>query len=111
MQPDDHSSDVCLFLLVCSVFWDLYCAAPERRDTCDHSSEAKAFHDYVSILSVCIYIYLLYPHPMRVANLMVTVIVQVKLITASLDTFGHGSLWKIVPIQDYWFKICDTQPS
>ena len=32
-----------------SVFWDLYCAAPERRETCDHSSEAKAFHDYVSI--------------------------------------------------------------
>lgn len=31
-----------------SVFWDLYCAAPERRETCDHSSEAKAFHDYVS---------------------------------------------------------------
>lgn len=31
-----------------SVFWDLYCAAPERRDTCEHSSEAKAFHDYVS---------------------------------------------------------------
>ena len=30
------------------MFWDLYCAAPERRDTCDHSSEAKAFHDYVS---------------------------------------------------------------
>jgi hypothetical protein len=29
-----------------SVFWDLYCAAPERRDTCEHSSEAKAFHDY-----------------------------------------------------------------
>ena len=33
----------------CSVFWDLYCAAPERRDTCEHSSEAKAFHDYVSL--------------------------------------------------------------
>ena len=33
-----------------SVFWDLYCAAPERRETCDHSSEAKAFHDYVSSL-------------------------------------------------------------
>lgn len=32
-----------------SVFWDLYCAAPERRDSCEHSSEAKAFHDYVSI--------------------------------------------------------------
>ncbi|KAK5615491.1 Single-stranded DNA-binding protein 3, partial [Goodea atripinnis] len=31
------------------VFWDLYCAAPERRDTCEHSSEAKAFHDYVSL--------------------------------------------------------------
>ncbi|KAK2569771.1 Single-stranded DNA-binding protein 3 [Acropora cervicornis] len=30
------------------VFWDLYCAAPERRDSCDHSSEAKAFHDYSS---------------------------------------------------------------
>ncbi|NP_001387304.1 single-stranded DNA-binding protein 2 isoform 38 [Homo sapiens] len=28
------------------VFWDLYCAAPERRETCEHSSEAKAFHDY-----------------------------------------------------------------
>lgn len=35
-------------LLLYSVFWDLYCAAPERRDTCEHSSEAKAFHDYVS---------------------------------------------------------------
>lgn len=34
--------------MIDSVFWDLYCAAPERRDTCDHSSEAKAFHDYVS---------------------------------------------------------------
>jgi len=34
--------------VLCSVFWDLYCAAPERRDTCEHSSEAKAFHDYVS---------------------------------------------------------------
>lgn len=32
-----------------SVFWDLYSAAPERRDSCEHSSEAKAFHDYVSI--------------------------------------------------------------
>ena len=32
-----------------SVFWDLYCAAPERRETCDHSSEAKAFHDYVRL--------------------------------------------------------------
>ncbi|MGH0171255.1 UNVERIFIED_CONTAM: hypothetical protein FKN15_065034 [Acipenser sinensis] len=29
-----------------SVFWDLYCAAPDRRETCEHSSEAKAFHDY-----------------------------------------------------------------
>eukprot|EP00069_Balaena_mysticetus_P007071 bmy_18964T0 len=29
-----------------NVFWDLYCAAPERRETCEHSSEAKAFHDY-----------------------------------------------------------------
>lgn len=38
-----------LFSLYPSVFWDLYCAAPERRDTCEHSSEAKAFHDYVSI--------------------------------------------------------------
>lgn len=39
-------------LHVFSVFWDLYCAAPERRDTCEHSSEAKAFHDYVCILIV-----------------------------------------------------------
>lgn len=34
---------------ICSVFWDLYCAAPERREQCEHSSEAKAFHDYVRI--------------------------------------------------------------
>uniref|UniRef100_A0A5F4VWL9 Single stranded DNA binding protein 2 n=1 Tax=Callithrix jacchus TaxID=9483 RepID=A0A5F4VWL9_CALJA len=33
----------CIYFLV---FWDLYCAAPERRETCEHSSEAKAFHDY-----------------------------------------------------------------
>ena len=39
-------------LFVFSVFWDLYCAAPERRETCDHSSEAKAFHDYVSITNI-----------------------------------------------------------
>ena len=39
-------------ILYCSVFWDLYCAAPERRETCDHSSEAKAFHDYVSITDI-----------------------------------------------------------
>ncbi|XP_063050513.1 single-stranded DNA-binding protein 2 isoform X2 [Engraulis encrasicolus] len=31
------------------VFWDLYCAAPERRETCEHSSEAKAFHDYGAV--------------------------------------------------------------
>jgi hypothetical protein len=37
-----------------SVFWDLYCAAPERRDSCEHSSEAKAFHDYVIILTAII---------------------------------------------------------
>ena len=35
-------------ILICSVFWDLYCASPEKRDTCEHSPEAKAFHDYVS---------------------------------------------------------------
>jgi len=39
---------VCCVRFLHSVFWDLYCAAPERRDTCEHSSEAKAFHDYVS---------------------------------------------------------------
>lgn len=39
---------IMLCFLFCSVFWDLYCAAPERRETCEHSSEAKAFHDYVS---------------------------------------------------------------
>lgn len=37
-------------ILFFSVFWDLYCAAPERRENCDHSSEAKAFHDYASII-------------------------------------------------------------
>ncbi|GIZ03518.1 single-stranded DNA-binding protein 3 [Caerostris extrusa] len=34
------------------VFWDLYCAAPERRDTCEHSSEAKAFHDYAASIRI-----------------------------------------------------------
>ncbi|XP_051960330.1 single-stranded DNA-binding protein 2 isoform X3 [Xyrauchen texanus] len=29
-----------------SVFWDLYSAAPDRREMCEHSSESKAFHDY-----------------------------------------------------------------
>ncbi|XP_030791816.1 single-stranded DNA-binding protein 4 isoform X4 [Rhinopithecus roxellana] len=28
------------------VFWDLYCAAPDRREACEHSGEAKAFQDY-----------------------------------------------------------------
>lgn len=32
-----------------SVFWDLYCAAPDRREACEHSSEAKVFQDYVSL--------------------------------------------------------------
>uniref|UniRef100_A0A3B4WMW4 Single stranded DNA binding protein 2a n=1 Tax=Seriola lalandi dorsalis TaxID=1841481 RepID=A0A3B4WMW4_SERLL len=54
------------------VFWDLYCAAPERRDTCEHSSEAKAFHDYI-VCVVCItlsdstYIYGPRP-PLRLPN-------------------------------------------
>ena len=47
MKSDDGCCVFCLF----SVFWDLYCAAPERRDTCEHSSEAKAFHDYVRTAS------------------------------------------------------------
>uniref|UniRef100_A0A0X3PVX7 Single-stranded DNA-binding protein 3 n=1 Tax=Schistocephalus solidus TaxID=70667 RepID=A0A0X3PVX7_SCHSO len=29
-----------------SVFWDLYCAAPERREVWKHSNEARAFYDY-----------------------------------------------------------------
>jgi len=35
------------FVFFFSVFWDLYSAAPERRDQHPHSEEAKAFHDYV----------------------------------------------------------------
>ncbi|XP_053438321.1 single-stranded DNA-binding protein 4 isoform X2 [Nycticebus coucang] len=31
------------------VFWDLYCAAPDRREACEHSSEAKAFQDYSAV--------------------------------------------------------------
>uniref|UniRef100_A0A6Q2WW39 LisH domain-containing protein n=1 Tax=Esox lucius TaxID=8010 RepID=A0A6Q2WW39_ESOLU len=38
--------EACVFLLAAPVFWDLYCAAPDRRENCEHSSEAKAFHDY-----------------------------------------------------------------
>lgn len=50
---------------MCSVFWDLYCAAPDRRETCEHSSEAKAFHDYVSHLKLTAYSSLfihMFPH-------------------------------------------------
>nr|XP_021493695.1 single-stranded DNA-binding protein 4 isoform X1 [Meriones unguiculatus] len=28
------------------VFWDLYCAAPDRREACEHPSEARVFQDY-----------------------------------------------------------------
>lgn len=28
------------------VFWDLYCAAPDRREACEHGGDAKAFQDY-----------------------------------------------------------------
>ncbi|XP_038184544.1 single-stranded DNA-binding protein 4 isoform X6 [Arvicola amphibius] len=28
------------------VFWDLYCAAPDRREACEQTSEAKVFQDY-----------------------------------------------------------------
>ncbi|XP_032723585.1 single-stranded DNA-binding protein 4 isoform X2 [Lontra canadensis] len=31
------------------VFWDLYCAAPDRREACEHSNEAKAFQDYSAV--------------------------------------------------------------
>lgn len=30
------------------VFWDLYCAAPERRDSFETTQEAKIFHDYTN---------------------------------------------------------------
>ena len=57
-----------------SVFWDLYCAAPDRRETCEHSSEAKAFHDYVSMggQTPCT------PHPTHRIG--------------ALGTWGHGTL-------------------
>uniref|UniRef100_A0A915IB02 LisH domain-containing protein n=1 Tax=Romanomermis culicivorax TaxID=13658 RepID=A0A915IB02_ROMCU len=32
-----------------NVFWDLYCAAPERRDTSGHSPEAKIFQDFTCV--------------------------------------------------------------
>ncbi|CAH6779736.1 single-stranded DNA-binding protein 4 isoform X2 [Phodopus roborovskii] len=28
------------------VFWDLYCAAPDRREACEHATETKVFQDY-----------------------------------------------------------------
>jgi hypothetical protein len=48
--------DVNIFLekkfkkIILRVFWDLYAAAPERRDKYEHSQEAKAFHDYVNFI-------------------------------------------------------------
>ncbi|VDO14156.1 unnamed protein product, partial [Brugia timori] len=38
--------------IICSLFWDLYSAAPERRDTCEASQEAKAFHEYVTFFLI-----------------------------------------------------------
>ena len=46
-----------MLVWVFSVFWDLYSAAPERRDQHPHSEEAKAFHDYVRSSSRSILIY------------------------------------------------------
>ena len=64
-----------------SVFWDLYCAAPERRDTCDHSSEAKAFHDYVSLFFffyLFIYVIYIYIFPILVTSLSLENVGEVK---------------------------------
>lgn len=33
------------FSIYSSVFWDLYCAAPERRNQFEVTDEAKLFHD------------------------------------------------------------------
>jgi len=51
---------LCHLCIYFSVFWDLYCAAPERRDSCDHSSEAKAFHDLVSLRILLIYLFFIF---------------------------------------------------
>ena len=41
-----------------SVFWDLYCAAPERRDSFEPTQEAKMFHDFVSkFFNLCEFVY------------------------------------------------------
>ena len=32
-----------------NLFWDLYSGDPERRDKCNPTQEAKAFHDFVRI--------------------------------------------------------------
>jgi hypothetical protein len=38
---------IIIIIIFFSVFWDLYCAAPERRDLqTECSNEAKAFHEY-----------------------------------------------------------------
>jgi len=42
-----------------SVFWDLYCAAPERRDSFEPTQEAKMFHDFVSkfFINLCGFVF------------------------------------------------------
>lgn len=32
-----------------SIFWDLYSGDPDRRDKCNPTQEAKAFHDMVGL--------------------------------------------------------------
>ena len=52
-QREKFHLQACSFLFS-SVFWDLYSAAPERREQHPHSEEAKAFHDYVMFFSFAV---------------------------------------------------------
>lgn len=82
-----HSSPRLLLSVGCSVFWDLYCAAPERRDTCEHSSEAKAFHDYVSLMGFAVSGYWPQPLSRHAASQFLSNIFKRYILNSSKEAF------------------------
>lgn len=74
------------------MFWDLYCAAPERRETCEHSSEAKAFHDYVSFMFIGYILSQLYLEMITAMNLVIfNVLEKLLLPNFCIPLIGNGN--------------------
>lgn len=115
---------------VSSVFWDLYCAAPDRRETCEHSSEAKAFHDYVSQLTLtsCLYVHSLKDMQTgvgRAESLLVAVYIftvgsksvfqhlppsqLISALAQRLGVKGHGTAWLFIGGAEALVKVTEHE--